>query len=132
MKTYDVVIVGASTAGSYYARRMAERGFSVLVIDRSKRETISPEYDIFHMGKGEMERFGLPAVKKGDGIFAFEFEDQNMYSAFGNYPKPSPNPVIGMHKHDYIVYMNDWAIEAGAEIVYSASFSGLLLMKTAE
>ena len=123
---YDIVIVGASTAGSYYARRMAERGFSVLVIDRSARETISPDYDIFHMGKADMERFGLPEVKKGDGIFAFMFEDQNMYSAFGNHPKPSCSPVIGMHKHDYIVYMNDWAIEAGAEIIYKASFSGLL------
>ncbi len=126
MKIYDVVIVGASTAGSYFARRMAERGFSVLVIDKSSRETISPDYDIFHMGKAEMERHGLPPVKKGDGIFAFMFEDQNMYSAYGNHPKPSQAPVIGMHKHDYIVYMNDWAVEAGAEILYKTSFVGLL------
>lgn len=126
MANYDIVIVGASTAGSYYARRMAERGYSVLMIDRNARETISPDYDIFHMGKAEMERFGLPPVKKGDGIFAFMFEDQNMYSAYGNHPKPSCSPVIGMHKHDYIVYMNDWAAEAGAEILYKASFAGLL------
>lgn len=126
MANYDIVVVGASTAGSYYARRMAERGFSVLVIDKSKRETISPAYDIFHMGKEEMERFKLPPVKKGDGIYAFEFVDSSMYSAFGNHPKPSPNPVVGMHKHDYIVYMNDWATEAGAEILYETSFAGLL------
>ncbi len=126
MKNYDIVIVGASTAGSYYARRMAERGFNVLVIDQSARETISPAYDIFHMGKDEMEKFGLPQVKRGDGIFAFEFEDTALYSVYGNHPKPSRSRVIGMHKHDYIVYMNDWAIEAGADILYKASFSGLL------
>lgn len=126
MANYDIVIVGASTAGSYFARRMAERGFSVLVIDQSARETISPAYDIFHMGKDEMEKFKLPPVKKGDGIYAFEFEDSALYSVYGNHPKPSRSPVIGMHKHDYIVYMNDWAIEASAEILYKTSFVGLL------
>lgn len=125
MKNCDVVIVGASTAGSYFARRMAEKGFSVLVIDKSTREKISPEYDIFHMGKDEMAKFDLPKVKEGDGICEFIFSDQNMMSAYSNYPKPSPTSVVGMHKHDYIVLMNDWATEAGAEIVYEAAFESL-------
>ncbi len=122
MAKYDIVVVGASTAGSYFARRMAERGFEVFVIDKSIKERISPDYDIFHMGKDDMERFGLPKVEKGDGIYAFEFTDSYMYSAFGGYPKPSPCPVVGMHKHDYIVRMNEWACEAGAVIEYEASF----------
>lgn len=126
MKKYDVVIVGASTAGSYFARRMSERGFSVLVIDKSIKERISPEYDIFHMGKEDMERFGLPEVKKGDGIYAFEFTDSYMISAFGRYPKPTPSTVVGMHKHDYIVRMNEWAVDVGAEIVYDASFDSCI------
>lgn len=126
MKNYDIVIVGASTAGSYFARRMAEKGFGVLVIDKSSRESISPEYDIFHMGKDEMERFDLPKVKEGDGICEFVFSDQNMMSAYSNYPKPSPTSVVGMHKRGYIQLMNDWATEAGAEIVYNAAFDSLV------
>lgn len=125
MNKYDIVIVGASTAGSYYARKMAEKGYSVLMIDKSSREKISPEYDIFHMEKKEMDRFGLPEVKEGDGIFEFQFKDQYMMSAFSNYPKDAPTEVVGMHKHGYIVLMNDWAIEAGAEIVYEAAFDSL-------
>ena len=126
MKNYDVAVIGASTAGSYFARRMAERGYSVIMIDKSARETISPAYDIFHMGKADMDKFGLPPVKKGDGIYAFEFEDQALYSVYGNHPKPSCSKVIGLHKHDYIVYMNDWASDAGAEVVYNAAYSSLL------
>ena len=125
MNKYDIVIVGASTAGSYYARKMAEKGYSVLMIDKSSREKISPEYDIFHMEKSEMERFGLPEVKEGDGIYEFEFSEQYMMSSFSNYPKSAPTYVVGMHKHGYIVLMNDWAIEAGAEIVYEAAFDSL-------
>ena len=56
MKNYDVVIVGASTAGSYFARRMAEKGFSVLLLEKDTRENLSPSYDIFHMAKDEMEQ----------------------------------------------------------------------------
>lgn len=126
MKNYDIVIVGASTAGSYFARRMAEKGFSVLVIDKSSKEKISPDYDIFHMGKAEMEQFDLPKVTEGDGICEFVFTDSDMMSAYGNYPKPSPSTVVGMHKHDYIVLMNDWAIEAGAEILYNTAFDSLV------
>lgn len=124
-KNYDVVIVGASTAGSYFARRMAERGFSVLLLEKDEREKLSPSYDIFHMGKEEMKQFGLPEVKEGDGIYEFEFSESAICSVYGGYPKPSELTVVGMHKHDYCVLMNDWATEAGAEIVYEASFKEL-------
>ncbi|MBR2868661.1 MAG: NAD(P)/FAD-dependent oxidoreductase [Clostridia bacterium] len=126
MKKYDVVIVGASTAGSYFARRMAEKGFSVLLIEKYKRENLSPAYDIFHMGKDDMELFGLPKVKEGDGIYAFEFSESAICSVFGNHPKPSSLAVVGMHKHKYCVLMNDWAVEAGADIIYEATFKGLV------
>lgn len=126
MKNYDIVIVGASTAGSYFARRMAEKGFSVLMIDKNSRENISPEYDVFHMGKAEMELFGLPEVEVGDGICEFIFSEQYMMSAYSNYPKAAPTEVVGMHKHGYIVKMNDWAIEAGTEILYNTTFDSLI------
>ena len=126
MKKFDVVIVGASTAGSFFARRMAEKGFNVLIIDKSAREKISPDYDVFHMEKKEMDRFDLPKVTEGDGISEFIFSDQDMLSAYSNYPKPAPTEVVGMHKHDYIVLMNDWAIDAGAEIVYEAAYDCLV------
>lgn len=126
MKNYDVIIVGASTAGSYFARRMAEKGFSVLLLDKDSRDKLSPAYDIFHMGKDEMKQFGLPEVKDGDGIYEFTFEDSAICSVYGNHPKPSKLAVVGMHKHKYCVLMNDWAAEAGAELVYEASFKSLI------
>ncbi len=125
MKNYDIVIVGASTAGSYFARRMAEKGFSVLLLDKDSREKLSPSYDIFHMGRDEMKQYGLPEVKEGDGIYEFTFEDSAICSVYGNHPKPSKLAVIGMHKHGYCVLMNDWAAQAGAELAYEASFKCL-------
>ena len=104
---------------------MAEKGFSVLLLDKDSRDKLSPAYDIFHMGKDEMKQFGLPEVKEGDGIYEFTFEDSAICSVYGNHPKPSKLAVVGMHKHKYCVLMNDWAAQAGAELVYEATFKNL-------
>lgn len=123
MKKYDVVIVGASTTGSYFAREMSKRGFHVLAIEKEKTENVSRSYDIFHMGKNEMIRFGLTIPEKGDKDYAFIYTGGAAYSPYGRYPKPSSTEVVGLHKHDYIMRMNDEAKAEGAEIVYGAAFS---------
>ena len=51
MREYDIIIIGASTTGSWFAKQMSARGFKVLVLEKQKRENISRNYDIFHMGK---------------------------------------------------------------------------------
>ena len=126
MRKYDVAVIGASTTGSWFAKRMAENGFRVLMIEKQKKENVSRDYDIFHMGSKEMEKFGLTIPEKNEPDYAFEFTGGSAYSAFGNYPKPSFTHVIGLHKHDYIMRMNEEAKKAGAELEYGASFSGFL------
>ncbi|MCM1545010.1 MAG: NAD(P)/FAD-dependent oxidoreductase, partial [Ruminococcus sp.] len=126
MRKFDIIIAGASTTGSWFAKQMADRGFSVLVIEKQKRENVSRNYDIFHMGKKEMEKFGYPIPEKTDGDYAFEFVGGSAYSAYGNHPKPSYTEVVGMHKHDYILRLNDDAVKAGAEIIYDAPFSDFI------
>ncbi len=122
MKDYDVVIIGGSTAGCYFADKMAQNGFKVLVIEKSSREKVSPEYDVFHMGLSDMQQFSLEIPQPGDPEYCFEFEDSDNYSAFGNHPKPSKFPVVGMHKHAYILRMADKAIKSGADFLYEAPF----------
>lgn len=126
MRQYDIVVVGASTTGSWFAREMAGKGFRVLVIEKQAKKNVSRDYDIFHMATKEMERFGLTVPGKNDPDYAFEFTGGAAYSAFGNYPKPSHTHVTGLHKHEYVLRMNREAEEKGAEIEYAASFSGCL------
>jgi flavin-dependent dehydrogenase len=125
MKKYDVVIVGAATTGSFFARRMAERGHDVLVIDKLPKDKVGAKYDIFHIAKSDFTRFGLPMPEEGDD-YAFEFTGGAAYSAFGNYPKETGGTTVGMHMHEYTMRMNRWAMEAGAEFRYGAEFVNLL------
>lgn len=126
MKKYDVIIAGASTTGSWFAEKMAEQGFKVLLIEKNSRENISRGYDIFHMAKEEMKKFGYPLPKKGDADYAFEFTGGSAFSAYGHYPKKTYTETVGMHKHDYILRLNDNAVSAGAELKYEAAFSDFL------
>ncbi len=125
MKNYDIIIVGAATAGSYFARRMAERGASVLVLDSKTEEKVGTKYDIFHIGKPDFEKHGLPYPVKGED-YAFEFDSTHVCSSYGKHPKFSPGGVIGMHMHEYTMRMNRWAKDAGAEYIYDAPFTGFI------
>lgn len=120
---YDVLIVGGATSGSFFAKRMAEQGFSVAVIDASPEEKIGSKYDIFHVCKRDFENFGLPFPSKDDGTFAFEFSEGLTSSPFNNYPKTTYDTVVGMHMHEYVLKMNRWAKDVGAEFIYGARFS---------
>ncbi len=119
--SYDVIVVGAATAGSYFARKLAENGVSVLLIDSKPEEKVGTKYDIFHVGREDFGKFGIPWPVKGED-YAFEFDSTHVCSAFGHYPKFSPGKVVGMHMHDYTLRLNRWAIDGGAEIAYETVF----------
>ena len=125
MEQFDVLIVGAATAGSYFARKIAEAGHRVLVLEQRTKETLGRRFDIFHVAKADFTRFQLPSPERNDDL-AFEFSGGQTFSAFDRYPKNTPANVVGMHMHRYIARLNRWAQEAGAMFVYGASFVDFL------
>ena len=127
MKKYDVLVVGASTTGCWFAYQMAKNGFKVLVIEKQLPENVSREYDVFHMGENDMKLFDLEIPEEGNPLREFRFSHSTMVSPYGKHPKACAEaPVIGMHKHDYIMSMADRAKNAGAEIIYGASFADFI------
>ena len=127
MKKYDVLVVGASTTGCWFANKMAEQGFSVLVIEKQEPENVSREYDVFHMGKADMEKFDMIIPDEDSPLREFCFAHSTMVSPYGNHPKACAEaPVIGLHKHDYIMAMADRAKVNGAEVIYGASLTDLI------
>lgn len=125
MEQFDVLIVGAASAGSFLARRLAEQGYSVLAIEQLAKENLGRKYDIFHIAKEDIARFSLPQPEVADD-FAFEFSRGRTFSALDRYPKKNECHVVGMHKHRYLLRLNRWAQEAGAEIRYQTRFVDFL------
>ncbi len=127
MKNFDILIVGGSSTGCWFAEKMAKEGFDVLVIEKQEEENVSRNYDIFHMGEEAMKLFNLDIPEKNNPIFEFRYEHATMVSPYGNHRKVGGySPVIGMHKHDYIMYMAEKAKKSGAKFIYGASFTDLI------
>lgn len=126
MKKYDLIIVGAGTSGAYLARLIAQKGYSVLVVEKNPREEIGRKYDIFHIEEKEFEPLDIPRPVKGEPAWAFEFDKNRNTDPENLFPKMQINPVVGLHLHEYTLLINDLAQAQGAEIMYSCEFKGLI------
>lgn len=127
MEKYDVLIIGGSTTGCWFADKMAQTGAKVLVIEKQMPDDVSRDYDIFHMGEADMKRFDLDIPEEGNPVREFRFEHSNMISPYGTIRKQGADaPVIGLHKHDYIMLMAEKAKSHGAEIIYGAAFTDFI------
>ena len=56
----DAVVVGAGTAGAYYAWRMAEQGFRVVVLESRELGELGKNIEIFHMDRRAFAELGIP------------------------------------------------------------------------
>jgi len=125
MDKLDVLIIGGATTGCYLARHLGEKGFKVKVIEKKSEGKVG-KYDIFHIRKEDFDVYNIPKTKKGDGIWAFEFEDNNTSSPSNKINIPTKDGIVGMHMPEYINLLANWAKEVGAEFVYDADFKELV------
>lgn len=56
----DVIVVGAGTAGCLFAWRMAERGYSILVLEKKRLSELGCAIEIFHMVQDKFALFDIP------------------------------------------------------------------------
>ena len=66
---YDVIIVGACTAGTYFADLLAKRGLNVLVMDKDSEANLAKRLDIIHFTRDSYEEFGVAPSGEGDEEF---------------------------------------------------------------
>jgi digeranylgeranylglycerophospholipid reductase len=66
----DVLIVGAGTSGSFFAWKLAEKGFKVNVIEKKELGTLGENIDIFHFDEIRFDQFNIP-LPKGDELIGY-------------------------------------------------------------
>ncbi|MBR2590985.1 MAG: NAD(P)/FAD-dependent oxidoreductase [Clostridia bacterium] len=122
----DVLIIGACTAGVYFAKRMAQQGYRVMVADKCGKEEIGKRLSIFHMDEAQMKRFRAPKPVEGeDFVHSFNFSASR--SAWGRWEKYHEHTVNVMKLPEYIKRMTEWAKNYGAQFAYKTAFKELIL-----
>lgn len=88
--TYDVVVVGAGTAGAFAAYTLAKKGFKVALVDRKPADKIGEKVCGDAIGKHHFVTTGLEPPKLGfdaeslfEGVRVFSPDKRNYITAFG-------------------------------------------------
>lgn len=122
---YDVVIVGACTAGTYFAGLLTKRGLKVLVIDRDSEEHLAKRLDIIHFTRDSFGEFGVDPSGEGDEEFVRNFHVCYGKSALNNHLKTNYINVAVLHLPLFIKRLRKSAMEAGADFRFGTAFSKL-------
>lgn len=125
MEQFDVLIVGAANAGSFLARRLAESGHRVLVLEQHPKEKLGRKPELLRIARADIARYALPIPEEADDL-AYTCPGGSVFSARNHYPKEISCESVGVYRFRYIARMNAWARAAGAEIRYQASFVDFL------
>ncbi|MDR0400713.1 MAG: FAD-dependent monooxygenase [Treponema sp.] len=122
----DVLVVGACTAGLYFAGLMARQGYRVLVCDRSSEENLGRRYDIIHIRQENFSRFGIPEPKAGDPDYVTLFHQSVHRSALDKWPKNHYSEVLVLRRGGLMKRLLVWAREQGAHILLETEFTAPL------
>ena len=123
---YDVVIVGACTAGTYFAGLLAKKGLKVLVIDKDSEQDLCRRLDIVHFTRDSYEQFGLKSSEAGDPEYVRDFTVCYSKSALDRHLKTNKINVSVLHLPLFIRRLRKQAQEQGADFRFSTAFSKLM------
>ena len=122
---YDVVIVGACTAGTYFSSLLAKRGLNVLVIDRDSEKDLAKRLDIVHFTRDSYNEFGVSPSAEGDEEFVRNFNVCYGKSALNNYLKTNYINVAVLHLPLFIKRLRKDALDAGVHFRFGTAFQEL-------
>ena len=123
---YDVIIVGACTAGTYFSGLLAKKGLNVLVIDRDSEENLAKRLDIVHFTRDSYEEFGVQPSGEGDEEFVRNFNVCYGKSALNKHLKTNYINVAVLHLPLFIKRLRNTALEAGVQFRFNTTFKELL------
>lgn len=78
VENYDIVIVGAGTAGTYLGWLLAKKGFSVVIIEKDKRDEVGKRLDVIHFETDRIKKAGIPPPKEGYPELVGVFEEDTV------------------------------------------------------
>lgn len=120
----DVVIIGASTSGSYTAWLLGKNGIRCVIVEKEKIDSLGKAIGPFHVEEVALERFGLP-YPPDEEILHIE-KNITTWSPAGEAVVEFEFPTLVLDKPGFIKRLAGLAREAGAEILEETVFKGVI------
>ncbi|GEM_PF-315212 len=123
----DVVIIGASTSGSYTSWLLGKKGVRCVIVEKEKIESLGRAIGPFHVEEVALERFGLP-YPPDEEILHIE-KNSTTWSPGGDAVVEFEFPTLVLDKPHFIRRFAEYAKDAGAEILEETSFESIIWEK---
>lgn len=123
---FDVIIVGACTAGTYFSDLLSKAGLRVLVIDKDSEENLCKRLDIVHFTRDSYAQFGVTPSQKGDPEYVRSFSVCYSKSALNQHLKENAIAVDVLHLPLFIRKLRITAQSHGAQFRFSTAFDHLI------
>jgi len=127
---FDVVVVGAGTAGCLAAKTIAEAGLKVCVVENKKREEVGEKICGDALGEHHLKAVGLEAPQGGElekrieGIRIFSPDLQTVFTIANEDFKG-----YLLNRHAFGRWLLDLAVNKGATFVDSTQCTGTMIQK---
>ena len=131
----DVLVAGGSTTGCFFARKMAEQGYKVIVADALPAHRVGEHLPVFHVDKPKFDELGIPRPGPGDEDYIGEFAAGSYYPPSGQYKMrgdPSQHivyadyPFLVCRLPQFIQRLRAWCMDAGVEFLDETEFKDLI------
>ncbi len=82
-ESYDIIIVGAGTAGAYLGWLLSKQGYSVIIIDRDHRKDVGHRLELIHFETEQLKESGIPIPNKAP-VLVTQIEEATLISPDNN------------------------------------------------
>ena len=121
----DAIVVGAGSAGSYFAWRLSRAGYRVLILEARRLSDLGKHIEIFHMDQVRFDQFEIPHPEPPELIHTEEASrtwSPDLRTSF-----PVRYPFYVLHMPAFLQRMHGYARQAGVALLESAEVDGLIV-----
>ncbi len=119
---YDVVVIGAGTAGLFIARKLAMLDHSVLVIEKQNRESCGSKMDQFHIAQSSFKKYGIPRPENNFEEFITTQEGTTIVSPNFEFRKFMKYPIYVLRFQYFVQRLIKLAKEIGVDFEFEAEY----------
>jgi flavin-dependent dehydrogenase len=120
--TYDALVTGAGTAGTYFAWKLARQGHSVAILEKDAREETGRRLDIFHLDSIRFAQFGIPEPEPDSEELVAVHADGKALSPNGKISKTAEYGFHVMRLPPFLQRLHALAEGAGVRIIDRCAF----------
>jgi digeranylgeranylglycerophospholipid reductase len=121
----DVVVVGAGTAGTYFAWQAAKEGFKVILLEARALDVMGMNIEVIHMDQSAFAEFGVPEPQPPELI---HLETVGvMWSPDRTVTDKVEHPFYVLNMPALYRRLHGYATQSGVEIVENANVTGVMI-----